>query len=127
MLCCFLARETIKYLNHADGLKLIVGDATAAAVVVAMTGDAADEARHAIDAFVLATTDACAAAALAMTSSLVVHFGPLIDAVAEKQRRAEREETADDEESAAQQPAVRRHQRRTTHLLVLCAVEMTIL
>ena len=86
MLCCFLARETIKYLNHADGLQLIVGDATAAAVVVAMTGDAADEARHAIDAFVLATTDACAAAAaLAMTSSLVVHFGPLIDAVAEQQ------------------------------------------
>ena len=66
---------------------MIVGDATAAAVVVAMTGDAADEARHAIDALVLATTDACApaAAALAMTSSLVVHFGPLVDAVAEQQ------------------------------------------
>ena len=123
MLCCFLARETIKYLNHADGLQLIVGDATAAAVVVAMTGDAADETRHAIDAFVLATTDTYAAA-LAMTSSLLVHFGPLIDTVAEKQRRAEREETADDEESAAQQPAVRRHQRRPTHLLVLCAVEV---
>ena len=123
MLCCFLARETIKYLNHADGLKLIVGDATAA-VVVAVTGDAADETRHAIDALVLATTDACAAAALAMTSSLVVHFGPLIDTVAEEQRRAEREETADDEERAAQQPAVRRHQRRPTHLLVLCAVEV---